>query len=139
VLVLAAKSLRPEFTSRLLFALAYSGTGILLFGMMQLVFPEQIVLRDESASYTSLNLTTTVPRVGLHIMVARPRFMPFVLHRKGSWAFSSEDVLGPIVDGWFVYWGPGGLIQGNEVGKRLVDWVETAPRRTVRFDRGPTR
>ena len=102
-------------------------TILLAFAPME---DERITLRSDHAEFTGWR-DGKIDRVGMRITRAvRKRFLG---SRPGStWTSRAGDEPGPHVTGFGWYWGPNGLIYGEDLGHRIAEWADTTP---VVYDR----
>ena len=98
------------------------------FLLMSRIRNDQLTLNDDSATYRWLGRTNTVPRSGLRISVIL-NDQKFMIRRWGSWTsrLGKDSVLGPSIVGFDYYWGPHGLIRGDDLAANFARWAGVVP------------
>jgi hypothetical protein len=90
----------------------------------------RVVLNDSSVSSDFLGRTSSVSRQNLRFTVIR-RSPWFNIRPWGSWtSFSGNgktEKLGPSFAGFDVFWGPHGLIRGDDLGAHMAKWAGVVP------------
>lgn len=123
ILVSPGKS--PSIAFRLPFAL---GLIALALGQVLIYRDDRITLHDDSVSYRSAgDQDRSVPRAGLrlHALGGEPRwFDPWGTY---SWTTYSKGTPGPYLSGSMCYWGPHGLVRGDDLARHLADWAGVKP------------
>ncbi len=124
---------RKEATNskRSRYALGFASVAMafVLFFVLLAIFDETMVLADDHVKYEWLGEAQRVPREGLRVdATGGPRGW-YTLRDWWSWtSFASNDELGPHIAGSDLYWGPHGMIRGDDLGRRLAEWAGTEPR-----------
>lgn len=86
---------------------------------------------DKVVSYDAGD-TMVAPRDGLEVHALSSRWR-WLMGQSWSWTtFGSNHELGPHVSGSDYYWGPDGLVRGDDLGQRLAAWAGTEPEYSTR-------
>jgi hypothetical protein len=112
------------------FAAMCIAMGACFVFMATAIGPDRIVLTESTATYSSATTKSTVPREGLRVHALRGSrgwWKVFNIRDWYSWSSFSSNDLGPDVAGFDQYWGPHGLVRGDQLGKHLADWAGTQP------------
>ena len=122
--------LKVTLRQRIVFAVVYIGLGV-SFVVLGTARHEKIVLTDSQVTVAESGGAESVPRQGLRIIVIQKKPW-FNIRGWGSWtSFSSAPrphLLGPNFTGFDVYWGPSGLIRGDDLALRFAHWAEVVPK-----------
>ncbi|AIE83711.1 hypothetical protein OP10G_0343 [Fimbriimonas ginsengisoli Gsoil 348] len=86
----------------------------------------RIVLGESQVNFTYLGRTETAPRQGL-IVHKTPPHKWIDVRPWSSWTSFSGGNPGPSLAGYDVFWGPHGLIRGDDLGEHLARWAGTEP------------
>jgi len=89
-------------------------------------FSSQLVLDNQNVSFRNNRRTESLPRTGLEIHQGRLSQI-LGLKPSSSWTTFSGDNLGPDINGSMIYWGPNGLIRGEDVGRHFAAWAGVKP------------
>lgn len=115
---------QPKRPVRVLFALTLCVAGA---STAFIFMNEKIDLSADSARYRYADKDESVPRneMEVHALGGESRwFDPWGTY---SWTTYSGHRLGPHIDGGTYYWGPSGLIRGDDLGRKLASWAGTKP------------
>ncbi len=88
-----------------------------------------IILRDSDVTFTFLGKTQSLPRKGLRFDVSPSRRGLFTMRDWSNWTSRSGHEMELGFAGNVVYWGPNGLIRGDDLGYRLSRWAQVKPLR----------
>lgn len=112
-------------------AIPISIAGVLILslfvGVMQSMHDEWMVLRSNEVEFRWIEKTETVDRQGLVVHETGHRRRWWETRPWSSWTTYSGEKLGPGITGFSWYWGPNGLIRGDDLGNHLAQWAETKP------------
>jgi hypothetical protein len=89
-----------------------------------------IVLKDSEVSFTDVRGVKSVPREGLQVHRIHQE-QGANIHAWSSWSTYSrpqgKDELGPHIAGFDVYWGPHGLVRGDDLALHMARWAGVVP------------
>jgi hypothetical protein len=114
--------------SMVLGAMAAVGVAGGFIWTMQSIGYERIVLEDTRVSFDQFGRSEEIQRDGLTVHATSGARGWWNTREWQSWtSFGTHDRLGPDIAGFNLYWGPHGLIRGDDLGKRLAEWAHTKP------------
>jgi hypothetical protein len=100
-----------------------------LFFFLLANFDSSVTLRGDSVQFTEFGEMRTVAREGLEVHATGSPRDWYSNRAWWSWtSYAAGDQLGPHVMGSEMYWGPDGMIRGDELGRRLAKWAGTEPK-----------
>ncbi|MCH7904404.1 MAG: hypothetical protein IH944_07530 [Armatimonadetes bacterium] len=109
--------------------------SVALFFIMQSMFTGVVVLGDENVTWDSwVDDSGHVPREGLRVHATGSPKRWYGNRQWWSWTIYSDSAttpserLGPHLIGFELYWGPDGMVTGDELGVRLAEWAGVEPR-----------
>lgn len=114
---------------KIVLALSFVGAG---FGWVWLgkATNFKVMLSDSKVTFTEFSRPGSVARSGLRISVIQ-HDGGLHIHPWGSWSsFSDRDQrsqLGPGFSGFEIYWGPHGLIRGDDLAVHFAHWAGVVP------------
>ena len=114
-------TIRYRYVSSL--AILALGAAMIYLG----VRPEnRIVMRANALDFYSSGAKETIPKSGLVIDERRTKSWTDV-RSKAWWHTKSGQDYGPDINGSDLYWGPHGLIRGDDLGIRVAAWAGVKP------------
>jgi hypothetical protein len=119
------RALRP--IARIVFPVVFLTLGAFIGLMMPLTFREKVTISPTTVNFISSYKNTTVPLKGLTVHVSKDEKRWWNIRSWHSWDTYEGRVWGPNFAGFDMFWGPDGLIRGDELGKRLAKLAETSP------------
>jgi len=81
-----------------------------------------VVLKDSSVEFKQFDDVRQVPREGLRVNAMSSGSSWLYRREKFSWTSFSNHDLGPSISGSDLFWGPNGLVTGDDLGRRIADW-----------------
>ena len=127
-LALMSRAKIPESKLRWTLACFFVGIGVVFAGMTPIGFPQTIVLTEQSATENWSLDTTTAARKGMTVTMTGLHRPWFNIRPWASWSFESGQSLSPGIAGFDLFWGPHGLIRGDDLGKHVADWAGVTPK-----------
>lgn len=121
--------------NRVVVGVAGIAVSVALFFLMQSMFTGFVVLGDENVTWDAwVDDSGHVPREGLSVHATGSPKRWYGNRQSWSWTTYSDSAttpsegLGPHLIGFELYWGPDGLVTGDELGVRLAEWAGVEPR-----------
>lgn len=87
---------------------------------------DRLVMRTNSLDFYSSGKKESTPRSGLGIDERRVKGWEDI-RSKAWWHTRSGKDYGPEINGSDLYWGPQGLMRGDDVGLKLAEWAYVKP------------
>jgi hypothetical protein len=96
--------------------------------MVRYISNEQIVLGEGKVAFDQFGDRKSIARNGLTIHATGSPRQWWQSRAFSSWTtYGPNETLGPDITGFAIYWGPHGLIRGDDLGKKLAEWAGTKP------------
>ena len=122
------RSVPIPLPARLLLPIAFAGIGY-YYTTIPKVYPLTITLQDHQVEFKESHGSGVAPRAGLRI--------DYIQHSAElnirPWASWSSETRGPKMvrganfAGFTMFWGPHGLIRGDDLGKHMAEWAGVKP------------
>ena len=132
---LPTKMISPKWKYPILARLTMITSGALLgciSAAPQLFFKDQVTLGEANTTFTQLGRTATIPRGDLEVDAMKGPHHFWSGRPWMSWTFFSGEgktrQLGPDFTGFMLYWGPHGLIRGDDLARHVARWAHVTPR-----------
>ena len=101
--------------------------GVGAFFFFKWMFGSTRFTLDEERVVTYDPEPTVAPRVGLEVHALSSRWGGFMSNSWSWTSFGADDSLGPHLGGSDYYWGPSGMVRGDDAARRLAAWAGTEP------------
>jgi len=127
IILISFRTKMPRLWMSLTLSAMFAFCGLMLLFMQPAILRERMTLSDSEVSFSHFGESSTVPRSGLRIDTTGPTHAWFETRPSSIWNSMSDRQEGPRFLGSSIFWGPHGLIRGDDLALHFARWAGVTP------------